>query len=61
MPEDVSIVSFDNSESSRKSDPKLTTIDINRHELAERALDQMLWRLAHPAAKPQRIELATLW
>ena len=59
VPEDVSIVSFDNSESSRKSDPKLTTIDINRHELAERALDQMLWRLAHPAAKPQRIELAT--
>ena len=59
VPEDVSLVSFDNSECSRKNRPKLTTIDIDRHELAERALDQMLWRLAHPAAKPQRFELAT--
>jgi LacI family transcriptional regulator len=59
VPEDVSLVAFDNSECSRKSSPRLTTIDINKHELAERALEQMLWRLAHPAAKPQRIELTT--
>ncbi len=59
VPEDVSLVAFDNSECSHKGSPKLTTIDINKHELAERALEQMLWRLAHPGAKPQRFELAT--
>lgn len=59
VPDDVSLVAFDNTDCSRTSSPKITTIDINKREIAERALEQMLWRLAHPSAKPQRIELAT--
>jgi LacI family transcriptional regulator len=59
VPDGVSLVAFDNSECSRTSSPKITTIDINKREISERALEQMLWRLSHRSAKPQRIELAT--
>ncbi len=59
IPEDVSLIGFDNTELSQKTMPPLTTVDINTHELADAAYDRMLWRLAHPTWPHQRIVLST--
>ncbi len=59
VPARVSLIAFDNTDVSRSSDPKITTIDIDKRALAEKALEQMLWRLTNHSAPFQRIELNT--
>lgn len=55
VPDDVSIVSFDNTEISRTCSPKLTTVDINKKDFAYMAFDQMMKRVQCPELPPQRI------
>lgn len=48
IPEDVSICGFDNNFYSQVSDPKITTMAIDLHLFAHKALSQLLWRIEHP-------------
>jgi len=57
VPQDVSIVSFDNLETSKNQRPSLTTVDINRALFAEKALERMLERMANRKAPYQRVLL----
>lgn len=59
VPGQVSLVSFDNTKLSQKCNPPLTTIDINKREIAHKSLQQLLWRIEHPAAEVQRVLLNT--
>lgn len=59
VPEDVSMIAFDNTDSSLRSNPQITTVDIDKQRLAVRSLELLLWRIAHPLAEPQRVELNT--
>ena len=45
IPEDISIVGFDNLELSRHSSPPLTTIDVPSHEMGENAAQYILGKL----------------
>jgi len=53
VPEDVSLISFDNTEISQTMVPALTTMHIDRFEFAEKALKRMQWRLQHPEEEAQ--------
>jgi LacI family transcriptional regulator len=59
VPDQVSIIAFDNTDISQKSDPQITTIDIGKQEIAERALEHMLWRIEHPEAEIRKVEIHT--
>jgi LacI family transcriptional regulator len=59
VPEQVSLIAFDNTDISQKSDPLITTIDIRKKEIAEKAFEHMLWRIEHPSAEIQRVEINT--
>jgi LacI family transcriptional regulator len=59
IPDQISLVSFDNTDLSRNCKPQLTTIDINKREIAHKALQQLFWRNVNPSAEPQRILLNT--
>ena len=59
IPEDISIVSFDNTEMSKICNPPLTTIEINKKEFAIKAFQQMLERIEHKDLPPQRIYIHT--
>lgn len=55
VPDEVSIVSFDNTDLSRTCVPPLTTIDIDKKEFAVKAYEQMKKRLSKPDMASQRI------
>jgi LacI family transcriptional regulator len=59
VPEQVSLVSFDNTELSQNCTPPLTTVDISKREFAHKSLQQMLWRLSNISSEPQRVYLNT--
>jgi LacI family transcriptional regulator len=59
VPEQISLVSFDNTELSKNCTPPLTTINISKQEFAHKSLRQMLWRLNNRYSEPQRIYLNT--
>lgn len=59
IPNDVSIISFDNTDLSSRCIPQLTTVDINKKEIAERAFHQMNWRINNLKSEPQRIIIST--
>ncbi|NLY18930.1 MAG: LacI family transcriptional regulator [Clostridiaceae bacterium] len=54
VPDDVSIISFDNTQLSQDCNPPLTTIDISKKEFAKKALSQMKTRLSEPNLPYQR-------
>ncbi|MDI6619093.1 MAG: LacI family DNA-binding transcriptional regulator [Clostridiales bacterium] len=57
VPEDVSVISFDNTSICELTIPKLTSIDINRKQIALQSIDQMLRRLEHTDSSPRKIYL----
>lgn len=59
VPDDISLVSFDNTELSQACNPPLTTVDINKREFAKKALSQMLYRIKNEKIEPQRIFAST--
>lgn len=59
VPEDVSLISFDNTELSQTMVPALTTMNIDKFEFAEKALKRMQWRLQYPELDVQFIYVNT--
>ncbi len=58
VPEDISVIGFDNIEEGSYSFPELTTIDPGRREIAELAVATMVERIADPEADGRRVEVA---
>ena len=48
VPNDISVISFDNTQLSQDCVPKLSTIDINKYEFGAEALSLMLNRIKTP-------------
>jgi len=59
VPEQVSLISFDNTELSQNTNPNLTSLDINCREIATRAFDLMLWRIQNPEEEKQSVVIHT--
>ncbi|MDP4147211.1 MAG: LacI family DNA-binding transcriptional regulator [Bacillota bacterium] len=59
VPEQISLISFDNTELSKNCIPPLTTINISKQEFAYKSLNQLLWRINNRTSEPQRIYLTT--
>jgi LacI family transcriptional regulator len=55
VPEDISIISFDNTDLAENSTPKLTTIDINTKIIAEKSYAQLRYRIENSNIPQQRI------
>ena len=56
VPEDVSVVGFDDSELARHSAPSLTTMRIYSREMARSAVRRVLERIEGGALPPVRLE-----
>ncbi|WP_152398217.1 LacI family DNA-binding transcriptional regulator [Paenibacillus cellulositrophicus] len=48
VPEDVSVVSFDNGYLSQVSTPQITTMDVDLKLYGRKAVEQLFWRMDHP-------------
>ncbi|WP_314587192.1 LacI family DNA-binding transcriptional regulator [Paenibacillus terrigena] len=48
IPQDVSIVSFDNGQLSRITTPMTTTMDVDLSYFGRKAVEQLFWRIHHP-------------
>ncbi|MNZ39996.1 HTH-type transcriptional repressor CytR [compost metagenome] len=48
IPQDVSIVSFDNGQLSRITTPLTTTMDVDLSYFGRKAIEQLFWRIDHP-------------
>ncbi len=59
VPQQVSILSFDNTNVCELLVPRLTSVDINRKQIAYSSIDKMLYRINHPDAAPQKIYLGS--
>ena len=55
IPEDISIIAFNNSLYSRLSSPQLTTVDINAYQLGQEAASQIISYLEDPNLRTTRI------
>jgi DNA-binding LacI/PurR family transcriptional regulator len=58
VPEDVSVVGFDNVRPDWYAGPALTTVNMPLEEIGAEAARLLYWRLAHPAAPPRRLVLS---
>lgn len=58
IPEEVSIVGYEQSVITEHAVPALTTIDINKERMGEEALRILLNRISRPKAKPVQLTLA---
>lgn len=59
IPEDISIIGFDDIPQSRLAFPKLTTIRQSLDQMGHAAVQLLLEQIAHPDNPPKRITLAT--
>ncbi|HHY83796.1 MAG TPA: LacI family transcriptional regulator [Clostridiales bacterium] len=59
VPEDVSIISFDNTMLAQSCTPPLTSVDINKKEFASMAYDLLNNRIRHPQNEVRRTYLNT--
>lgn len=59
IPEDVSIIGFDNIPLAEYFQPALTSIEVSCEELGKRAVSMVRWRIRHPDAPPQNILTCT--
>ncbi len=55
IPGDISVISFDNTELSQNSEPSLTTVNIDKHEFARKALEKIILRAQDPHKPAERI------
>lgn len=55
VPDDVSVISFDNTELGATISPKLTSYEIDKQAIAEYAYNQMLKRIENPQALKKKI------
>lgn len=59
VPEDISIVGFDNIDSSKTSTPTLTTLNVQKEQMGIRAVQMLLSRLSNINAPIEKIILST--
>jgi LacI family transcriptional regulator len=59
VPEDISIISFDNTLLAQTCNPPLTSVDINKKEFAALAYDMLNARIRHPQSEIRRVYLNT--
>jgi DNA-binding LacI/PurR family transcriptional regulator len=59
VPEDISVVGFDNVRPADYDGPALTTIAMPLEELGAEAARLLYWRKTHPDAPPRKLVLAT--
>jgi DNA-binding LacI/PurR family transcriptional regulator len=59
VPEDVSVVGFDDLQIATLTDPPLTTIRVERERLGAMAVQRLAERIQQPALPAIRVELAT--
>lgn len=50
VPDEVSLISFDNTDLSQSVTPALTSMNISKHDFATEAVHRMLWRIKHDSA-----------
>ena len=48
VPDDISVIAFDNVSESNIVNPPLTTIHVDKKKLGERGIEKLLWRLDNP-------------
>ena len=58
VPEDISVVGFDNVRPPEYDGPVLTTVTMPLEEIGAEAVRLLYWRLAHPDAPPRKLVLA---
>lgn len=59
IPEDISIVGFDNVDFSNVIEPSLSTIHVPKKEMGKIALDRLLELIKYPRSLPTKIEVST--
>ena len=59
IPDDVSIIGFDDIPMNSLIEPQLTSIHVSCDELGESAVNQLLWRTENPASVPRKISIGT--
>jgi LacI family transcriptional regulator len=59
VPEDVSIISFDNTLLSESCTPALTSVNISTREIAEKSFQLIVERINNPHMSTQRIYTAS--
>lgn len=57
IPDDVSVVGFDNLDSSQWQFPPLTSLHFPREDVARAAVNLLLWRIANPDAPHHQIQV----
>jgi LacI family transcriptional regulator len=57
VPDQVSIISFDNTDISKTLLPALTSVNISKHDFATEAVNLMLWRIKHKEEQSKNIHL----
>ncbi|MCZ2804697.1 LacI family DNA-binding transcriptional regulator [Modestobacter sp. VKM Ac-2983] len=57
VPDDVAVIGFDNTDDGMFSQPTLTTVDPGRREIAERAVETVVQRIADRGIAPQHVEV----
>jgi DNA-binding LacI/PurR family transcriptional regulator len=55
VPEDVAVVGFDDIDDARYSDPPLSSVDPGRDEIAVRAVDLLVSKIAGEKRDPQHV------
>lgn len=58
VPEDISIIGFDNIDICRKVNPKITTIKVDKEAMGRRAVERLRYRLSHRDAPPENTVLS---
>lgn len=59
VPDQVSVVSFDNGQLSRLSTPKITSVNIDLRLFGRKSVEQLIWRIQHPDEPHMEILLPT--
>ncbi len=53
VPEDISLVGFDNIDMCEKVNPKLTTVHVDKEALGKRAVQRLKYQIEHPNSAPE--------
>ncbi|AEV70597.1 LacI family DNA-binding transcriptional regulator [Acetivibrio clariflavus] len=61
VPDDISVIGFDNIELSKNITPELTTMHISKEAMGERAVKLLLERMANPNSLCEKILLPTMF
>lgn len=57
VPEDISIVGFDDIELSNMVEPRITTMRVDKKLMGKRAMEKLLTRMEHPTEKVEKLVL----